>query len=113
MSSRLPANVRWRGLSRAPGPAYMCVGWIYFIQAKGGGPIKIGLSRNPQMRLRTIQMSHPEKLVLRRVIPVHDGTIYRAEKQVHKMFAEYRLRGEWFRAAPELADIADAIPDAA
>jgi hypothetical protein len=73
---------------------------VYFIQAKDGGPIKIGYASDARARLRQLQTSHHRRLVLRRVIK--SGTPEN-ERELHARFAAHRLVGEWFRADPEVA----------
>jgi len=70
-------------------------GYVYFIQSKNGGPIKIGYSNNPQKRLATFQTSQADRLVILGLIP---GDIP-YERQLHSKFAKYRIRGdgEWFQ----------------
>ena len=75
-------------------------GYIYFIQGVSGGPIKIGYSKNPQKRLATFQTSHSERLV---ILGCVKGNIA-YERQLHKQFSAYRIRGngEWFRPGREI-----------
>lgn len=77
---------------------------VYFIQAENGGPIKIGYSTDPEARVRALQPGHPERLVLRRSFP--GGSL--EEAALHRIFARYRLQGEWFSPVPLLAGLADA-----
>lgn len=65
---------------------------IYFIQDTISKNIKIGVSRNPNKRLATLQISHDSKLIILKVIK---GST-REEKLLHKMYNKYRIRGEWF-----------------
>jgi hypothetical protein len=76
---------------------------IYFIQAASGGPIKIGVSDNPEVRLKDLQCSHHERLVLRRVM--EGGAAL--ERELHARFADHRIRGEWFHPHPVLAKVGD------
>lgn len=91
--------------SRAP------FGWIYFVQAEDGGPIKIGRTHNPSERFKGLQNSCPHKLVMRRKVRVPSFELNRVESEFHLRFGHLRLHGEWFRAAPDLANVADAIAD--
>jgi hypothetical protein len=58
---------------------------------KRNGFIKIGKSKWPQFREKTLQADEPEIELI---------TFWEApatlEKQLHKRFAEQRQRGEWF-----------------
>lgn len=73
--------------------------YVYFMQSPSGGPIKIGLSCEPQNRLNAIRCSNPTPISLLGVIP--DGGLQK-EREVHKEFAGDRLHGEWFRPSVAL-----------
>ncbi len=75
----------------------MCV---YFIQESGSGCIKIGSSKDPVGRLKSIQSHNPNSLKLLKVI---DGGI-KEEKILHRLFFRERIRsaGEWFVPSEEL-----------
>lgn len=83
------------------------VGFVYFIQPVDGGLIKIGWALDPDLRLTQLQCGSPLKL---RICRTHPGTRL-DEMALHRVFAELREHGEWFRAHPSLANVADAIPD--
>ena len=78
-------NRRWRLTNNE--------GWVYFIQAAHGGPIKIGStsSEYPAARLNALQTGNPHKLVL--IAKVRG---YWNERDYHDRFASGRLEGEWF-----------------
>lgn len=82
-------------------------GFVYFMQALDGGPIKIGWAKEPDKRLVLIQCGNPREL---RICRTHPGTI-QDELGLHRIFGEVRIRGEWFRPHPALCRVADAIPD--
>lgn len=69
---------------------------VYFIQAnasKGRGPIKIGVSYAPSIRLANLQTGCPYPIGLL-------GTIRggrNVERALHLMFHDRRLSGEWFK----------------
>lgn len=75
---------------------------IYFIESRRAKAIKIGLARDPEKRLRTLQTASPTKL---RLIATCPGGP-REEMLMHRRFASIRLRGEWFRATRELYEFA-------
>ncbi len=79
---------------------------VYFIQAVGGGPIKIGLTDDPTGRLLSLSTAHPEPLRFLALIPEADS---QRERELHKRFAHLRLRGEWFRAESELLEFIASI----
>lgn len=70
---------------------------VYFVQTESG-PIKIGIAQDVQKRLRGLQVSTPDKLTLLCTAP---GGV-QAEAKLHRRFASYRLRGEWFAAHPDI-----------
>jgi len=77
-------------------------GWIYFIQAVNGGPIKIGVTQNIHKRLDSLQTASPYQL---RVLALIRGG-QRLEQEYHRHFHMYRLSGEWFEPAqPILAEV--------
>lgn len=66
---------------------------IYFITTlEEPGPVKIGLSINPEKRFKTIQNCSPVKLKLLGTIKGDDVLEY----LLHKRFERFRLHGEWF-----------------
>lgn len=80
---------------------------IYYIQDEGG-PIKIGLTHtenNLQSRLSQCQVSNPRKLTL---LAVEPGDAQR-EKDLHKQFSKYHIRGEWFKANKKLKQHIDKL----
>jgi hypothetical protein len=82
------------------------VSLVYFIQARHGGPIKVGIATNPRRRLRELQTAHAHELVIRRMTP---GGLD-LEQKIHKQFAHLRLRGEWFTSAQELMEFIETLP---
>lgn len=82
---------------------------LYFVD-NGAGAIKIGISHDIPARLRALQSASPTKLTLLLAYP---GTEW-DERELHHMFRDLRLEGEWFRDAPiiqaylqHVLDIAD------
>jgi len=73
---------------------------VYFIQQGESGPIKIGFSKDPAARLKTLQASSPHPLRLLRTI---HGERPR-EQSIHSKFRRHRLSGEWFAPVPELLE---------
>lgn len=70
--------------------------WIYFIQGKDGGPVKIGVANDPKKRLADLQRTSPVDLV---IIGARPGDTF-VERELHERFADFRLHGEWFEASP-------------
>lgn len=68
---------------------------IYFLQAKSGGPIKIGTTTgDPRRRLTNLKTGSPEPI---NMIGAIEGTLAQ-EKQIHLLLSRYRVHGEWFEA---------------
>lgn len=67
---------------------------IYVIGCNLHNVCKIGVSVNPEARLRAIQTGYPWPLSIWRVFEVHDA--YAGERKLHQAFADWRLNGEWF-----------------
>lgn len=77
-------------------------GYVYFIKAKcEGNPIKIGYSIDPKKRLKSLQTASPVKLKLVKAIPGNRDT----ERNLHRRFKKYRIRGEWFKSEKLLSFI--------
>jgi len=70
--------------------------FVYFIQGVSGGPIKIGISVDPERRIQNITYPEPLKTLL--IIPGDTSD----EARLHKVFSHLRLEREWFRDDPEL-----------
>jgi hypothetical protein len=71
----------------------MTSSYIYFIQARGDGPIKIGFTAdNPRRRMVKIQSDCPWPV---RLLGAIEGTVSQ-EKQIHLVLARYKTQGEWF-----------------
>jgi hypothetical protein len=73
---------------------------LYFIRGKESGNIKIGFSTNPDKRKSNLQTAHYEELEF---IGIMSGTL-EDEARIHEMFAEFNIRGEWFKATPKILE---------
>jgi len=75
--------------------------YVYFIQAFGERElirIKIGKARNPEARLRDLQVGSPVQLKMLGKVKCRDDSHARpVEKLAHNLFHKQRKRGEWFR----------------
>jgi len=74
--------------------------WVYFARAGRGNRVKIGTTSSVTSRMRAL--SHPLVGKLRVIGVVPGG--YEVEARMHQRFAEYRIKGEWFRLEDELAE---------
>ena len=70
---------------------------IYFVQAPNG-LFKIGKSKNPKARLKTLQVGSPVLLKIKKVV---QGGLY-LESILHIYFKHLRKHGEWFKPDYEL-----------
>lgn len=81
--------------------------WLYAFQAGDDGPIKIGTTCDPSVRLATLQTGNPYRL--------HPIACWRdhpeIERALHAEFADVRLEGEWFQPTADLLALADQYGD--
>jgi hypothetical protein len=69
-------------------------GTIYFIRREDGeGPVKIGFSSKPWVRLESIDVCSPHPLTIAAAI---EGPS-RLELRFHNLFRDSHIRREWFR----------------
>lgn len=73
---------------KSPSPLH---GWVYVVGFRRY--IKIGWSSDVGKRLMRVQAGIPEKLKVLAIFPALPET----EGNLHRRFAQLRLRGEWFR----------------
>ncbi|MEZ0060957.1 hypothetical protein ABIF26_006500 [Bradyrhizobium elkanii] len=64
--------------------------FVYF--ARAGNKVKIGVSKNPRQRLGELKTGNSNKVRIYYVTP-GDAQM---ERDLHKLFAEFRVNGEWF-----------------
>jgi hypothetical protein len=81
--------------------------WVYFIKPVGlEGPIKIGISIKPLIRLEEFSACSPLPLEMIGFVP---GTEL-DERFMHDCFADHHSHREWYRSSPKLRDaIASAL----
>jgi hypothetical protein len=73
-------------------------GKVYFIRCRHA--IKIGFSLMPDLRIVELQTGSPHDLKLLGWVAGNTDT----ERSLHDQFEEHKIRGEWFRAHPDLLD---------
>lgn len=71
---------------------------LYMIRG-GDGPIKIGISVEPEKRLKALQTGYPYPL---QIVCVVEGGGAELETAYHARFAAHRLHGEWFEPHPDI-----------
>lgn len=77
---------------------------VYFLRPVGQiGPIKIGCSKLPPLRLETLTVWSPVRLELICSVP---GS-HKDEHTLHGMFRRHHVHGEWFGASKELLALID------
>ncbi len=74
---------------------------VYFIRVGFDGPIKIGVSRDPERRLVQLQCGSADKLVLLGSVP--GG--FADEAAIHRYLADHRVQGEYFAPSPESLEL--------
>lgn len=76
--------------------------YVYFLRPVGAdGPVKIGHSQRPLVRLQTFASWSPVELELAATTP-GSRTL---EARFHAMFWDDHLHGEWFAASPRLTSL--------
>jgi len=85
---------------------YVGKGSVYFIhEDEKFDRFKIGYAeKDIAGRLAALQIGNPDLLVVYRTI---ENVPAKTEKQLHRFFHKYRIRGEWFAITPDMID--DAI----
>jgi hypothetical protein len=74
---------------------------VYFVQGKTTGLVKVGYAKgDPQIRVDSFRVGCPEELEF--LGSVHGGRD--VEAAFHKVFAMWRVRGEWFWPHPSLME---------
>lgn len=78
--------------------------FVYLIQGVSTGMLKIGVSNNPELRVKQMQTGSPDELVLVYTSLVCSNA-FAIEAEVHEHFAEYRDKGEWFNSDLKVSDV--------
>lgn len=66
--------------------------WIYLLRGRPKSPVKIGIARDVEARISTLQTGNPDELHLLASFP---GT-QADELALHRYLRDERIRGEWF-----------------
>lgn len=87
--------------------------YIYVMQSGDTDRCKVGVSKNPESRLRQLQTGNHRELKIVLIIgPFDESHAYRMEKHIHQVLDANHLRilGEWFKAeAPEVSYIVGMV----
>jgi hypothetical protein len=73
-------------------------GYIYFFVDEVNKQVKIGFSKSPTDRLKTVQTSYPGTLVIKKTIRGSQ----RDERQYHRIFCRSKIKREWFFLSEEI-----------
>ncbi len=76
-------------------------GYVYFFQSRGDGPVKIGFSTSPRSRREQLQTAHGERISCLGYF----AATKRAERLLHRHFAESQTFGEWYSPTVALLDM--------
>ena len=76
--------------------------YVYFITTinKGNTPIKIGVSINPESRIKELQTGNPFKLKIIKTVPcLTKSAAYALESALHQITktTNKKMTGEWFK----------------
>lgn len=79
---------------------------MYFIYVIGPKdiekPQKIGISKNPQKRLKQLQTGHSEKLFIHYKLKCSNKQeAKKFEQRIHKNLKHLKTQGEWFQLSPK------------
>jgi len=70
--------------------------YVYLMEDTANGRYKIGMSKKPEYRERTLQSEKPEiTLICSKMYSSRDEA-RKIEKELHQRFKNNRIRGEWF-----------------
>jgi hypothetical protein len=82
-------------------------GYVYVVRCSETNARKIGIARDPVMRLRGMQTGAPYPLELVGAIEVESPVM--VEMVLHERFGALRIHGEWFRHASEMDHVAELV----
>lgn len=70
--------------------------YVYIMTTKRA--LKIGVSKNPEKRIKSLQTANPDKITLAHVEPMNSRTqAYNIEKRMLHSYKKYKSNGEWFK----------------
>jgi len=104
-------KLRQADFGEAPSPYHTShgkSGWVYFIKSLvEDGPVKIGYSRTPDIRIQELQVASPHPLTLSAVWRSKDAKAL--ESKLHRKFRSHKMNGEWFRPSPDLMKLIEFL----
>jgi predicted GIY-YIG superfamily endonuclease len=77
---------------------------VYLIQSSKDGSVVIGVAKDIERRLKSLQMGRKEELLLVGYISCDSyGAAFNIQLKLENMFKAHRLRGGWFKSSLNLA----------
>lgn len=67
---------------------------IYLIKSLNEGVYKIGVSKNPNKRLKALQTGNPSPVEILYLYETENA--YKIEKSLHNRYSHFNTHGEWF-----------------
>ena len=93
LGARVKAQIVWHNSQNAHLDRLQRKGdYLYIMQSKGNGHIKIGRAKDPEARVSQLQTGNSEEI---RLMATYEGWGWR-EPHLHESLKTYRLKGEWF-----------------
>jgi len=89
-------------LTEVSGNTVSARAYVYAISA-GADVVKIGKAKNPGNRLKELQTSHHQPLVLLYSLECAAGEVAAVEREAHYLLRRHRLEGEWFKVDGDYA----------
>lgn len=68
--------------------------YVYLIQSLEDGYYKIGISKNPQKRIKQLQTGNSSELKL--IVFYQSDIANKIENVLHNRYSHFRKEGEWF-----------------
>lgn len=59
-------------------------------------PYKIGITNNPERRLKNLQTGHPFELKIHHIEQIPESQVRLIEQTIHKTIKHKQTHGEWF-----------------
>jgi hypothetical protein len=76
--------------------------YVYVAKESESGRYKIGISSNPEKRIKQLNTGNPERLVLVHAYLASESG-YKSELLAHKTYEKNRLSGEWFDSSIDIS----------
>ena len=73
--------------------------FVYLIKEENTEKYKLGVSMNPERRVKQLQTASSERLELRKKFKTNYN--YMLEKYLHRVFRKYKVIGEWYKLSEE------------